>query len=81
MEFLFVVYILMNDIWVRGDEIEGWASYPYATEAQCLAAVERAEALQKELKRANPRAYDKRFECERVEVDGSGDEAGEAQTQ
>ena len=81
MEFLFVVYILMNDVWVRGDDIAGWASYPYANEARCLAAVERAEELQVELKRANPRAYDKRFECDPVAAQEPGEKAGEGENQ
>ncbi len=78
MKFLFVVYILMNDVWVRGDDIEGWASYPYATQVECLAAVERAEAIQKDLKVGNPNAYDKRFECEASPATDAEDATGEA---
>lgn len=78
MKFLFVIYILMNDVWVRGDDIEGWASYPYATQVECLAAVERAEAIQKDLKVGNPNAYDKRFECEAAQVEDPEGAAGEA---
>ncbi len=29
MEYLLVVYFLMHGVWVRGDELEGWASIPY----------------------------------------------------
>ena len=64
MEFLFVVYLLINDVWVRGDEVQGYGSIVYESEAKCLEVKQRAEALQVELKKKNPNAYDKRFECE-----------------
>ena len=71
MEYLLVVYILMNGTWVRGDEIEGWASIPYSSEQICLERKASAEALQVELKTRNPQAYDKRFECEPRQSDHS----------
>ena len=71
MEYLLVVYILMNGNWVRGDEIEGWASIAYASEQICLERKASAEALQVELKTRNPQAYDKRFECEPRESEPS----------
>ena len=71
MEYLLVVYILMNGTWVRGDELEGWASIAYPSEQICLERKATAEALQVELKTRNPRAHDKRFECEPREADPS----------
>jgi len=64
MTYLLVVYILMNGAWVRGDELDGWGSIAYATEAQCLESKTRADAIQSDLKRVNPRAFDKRFVCQ-----------------
>ena len=64
MEYLLVVYFLMNGDWVRGDELEGWASRPYPTMEICLERKVRGEEIHADLKRVNPRAYDKRFACE-----------------
>ena len=64
MEFLLVIYILMNDVWVRGDDIEGWGSLAYASEARCLESKVRAETIQADLKLKNPHAFEKRFVCE-----------------
>jgi hypothetical protein len=64
MEYLLVVYILMSGVWVRGDELEGWGSISYPTEAVCLERKARAEQIYAELKRVNPRASDKRYACE-----------------
>jgi hypothetical protein len=72
MEYLLVVYFLMNGVWVRGDELEGWASVPYPTQELCLARKARAEEIHADLKRINPRAYDKRFECEPHEAESGG---------
>ncbi|MDP6707776.1 MAG: hypothetical protein QF893_15640 [Alphaproteobacteria bacterium] len=64
MEYLLVVFLLMNGTWVRGDTIEGWGSVRYESEQRCLESKARAERIQADLKRHNPRAYDKRFACE-----------------
>ena len=64
MEYLLVVYFLMGGTWVRGDELEGWGAVAYPTEAQCVESKVRAEAIQEDLVRVNPRAYPKRFVCE-----------------
>ncbi len=72
MEYLLVVYILMNGAWVRGDGLEGWGSIPYPTEEVCLQRKARAEEIQADLKRINPRAYDKRYVCEPREAGSKG---------
>ena len=64
MEFLLVVYILINGVWVPGEEVQGWGAMTYASEARCLESKARAEEIQADLKLKNPRAYDKRFACE-----------------
>ncbi len=64
MEYLLVVYLLMGGDWVRGDELEGWGSIAYPAEEVCLQRKARAEEIQADLKRINPRAYDKRYVCE-----------------
>lgn len=64
MQYLLVVFILMNGEWVRGDDLEGWSPYPYPTQERCLAGKLRAEEIQTDLKRVNTRAFDKRFVCE-----------------
>lgn len=64
MKYWLVVYIMMNGVWVPGEQLEGWGSVPYETEARCLKSKARAEALQVELREINPRAHDKRFACE-----------------
>jgi hypothetical protein len=72
MEYLLVAYFLMSGVWVRGDELEGWGSIPYPTEAVCLDRKARAERIQADLKRVNPRAIVKRYACEPRET-GPGD--------
>ena len=72
MEYLLVVYFLMNGVWVRGDELEGWASIPYPVQELCLERKARAEEIHADLKRINPRAYDKRFECEPRAAESGG---------
>ena len=72
MEYLLVVYILLNGVWVRGDELDGWGSIPYPTEQACLQRKGRAEEIRADLKRVNPRAHDKRFECEPREAESGG---------
>ncbi len=74
MDFLLVVYLLMGGDWVRGDEFEGWGSIPYPTEEICFQRKARAEEIQADLKRVNPRAYGKRYACEPREpgTGGSG---------
>ena len=64
MEYLLVVYFLMSGDWVRGDELDGWASIPYPTQELCLERKARAEEIQADLERVNPRAYHKRYVCE-----------------
>ena len=64
MEYLFVVYLMINGAWVRGDEIDGWASLPVATIEECLERKTRAEEIHADLKRSDARAIDKRFDCE-----------------
>ena len=72
MKFLLVVFVLVNGDWVRGDDLEGWGSVAYDSEEICLARKARAEQIQVDLKRANPRAYDKRFVCEPMDTKSSG---------
>jgi hypothetical protein len=64
MEYLLVVYFLMSGVWIRGDEFEGWGAIPYPTEAACLERKARAEEIQVDLRRVNPRASPKRYVCE-----------------
>ena len=72
MEYLLVVYFLMSGVWVRGDEIEGWGSISYPTAAACLERKARAEEIQVELERINPRALPKRYTCEPREANPGG---------
>ncbi len=74
MEYLLVVYFLMGGVWINGDEIDGWGAIPYPTEAVCLERKTRAEAIQLDLERINPRAISKRYACEPRETgpDGNG---------
>ncbi len=72
MEYLLVAYFLMSGVWVRGDELEGWGSIPYPTEAVCLDRKARAEQFLADLIRVNPRAVDKRYACEPRETGPGG---------
>lgn len=72
MEYLLVVYILMSDVWIRGDELDGWGSISYPTEVVCLERKVRAEQIYAGLKRVNPRASDKRYACEPVATGTGG---------
>ncbi len=72
MEYLLVVYFLMSGVWIDGDGIDGWGAIAYPTEAICLERKARAEALQVDLERVNPRAIPKRYACEPRES-GPGD--------
>ena len=64
--YLLVIYFLINGVWVAGDDLptEGWSSLAYPTLEQCQTSAARGMELQEQLKAVNPRAYDKRFECE-----------------
>jgi len=64
MEYLLIVYILMGGDWAQGDPQQGWGPISYPTEALCLQRKARAEEIQADLKRVNPRALAKRFACE-----------------
>lgn len=67
MKTVFVIFFLINGIWTRGEDLpqdEGWHPFSYATESECLDAVERAMAIHMDLLRTNPGAYPKRFDCE-----------------
>ncbi len=64
MEYLLVVYFLLSGDWVRGDELDGWAPIAYPTPELCLERKARAEEIQADLERVNPRAYPKRDVCE-----------------
>ena len=72
MEYLLVVYFLMSGVWIRGDAFEGWGPIPYPTEAACLERKMRAEELQADLRRVNPRALAKRYVCEPRETSPGG---------
>ena len=72
MEYLLVVYFLMGGDWIRGDELEGWGAIPYPTEAVCLQRKARAEEIQLDLERINPRALAKRYSCEIRETGPGG---------
>ncbi len=72
MEYLLVVYFLMGGVWINGDELEGWGAIAYPTEAICLERKARAEAIQIDLERVNPRAIPKRYACEQRENGPSG---------
>lgn len=64
MEYLFVVYLLINGVWIRGDDMDGWASLPVATLEECLERKTRAEEIHADLIRSDSRVFDKRFDCE-----------------
>ena len=66
MTYLFVVFILINGVWVQGDDIEGWGSMPYVSLETCLEAISRAEKIQKDLLVFNPKAHQKKFECQEI---------------
>ena len=74
MEYLLVVYILLSGAWIRGDDLEGWGSIPYPTEAACLERKLRAEQIFADLKRVNPRASAKRYVCEPREIGSGGND-------
>lgn len=63
MKYLLVVFFLFDGQWVEGESAEGWGPLPYETEAACLSSKARAEEIFVKLKRVNPRAFEKRFEC------------------
>lgn len=64
MKYWLVVYIMINGAWVPGEQVAGWGPVAYESEALCVESKGRAETLQGELRKVNPRAYDKRFACE-----------------
>ena len=66
MTYLFVVFILINGVWVQGDDIEGWGSIPYESLETCLEAISRAEKILKDLLVFNPKAHEKKFECQEI---------------
>ena len=72
MEYLFVVYFLINGAWVRGDTMDGWGSLPVATLEECLERKTRAEEIHADLMRSDPRVLDKRFDCESRESASDG---------
>ncbi len=72
MEYLLVVYLLMSDVWVRGDDLDGWGSIPYPTEAACLERKLNAEQFYADLKRINSRAIARRYACEPGETGSEG---------
>ncbi len=63
MKYLLVVFFLFDGQWVQGEASKGWGPLPYETEAACLTSKARAENIHADLKRVNPRAFEKRFEC------------------
>ncbi len=63
MKILLVVFFLLDGQWVQGEASKGWGAFPYDTEQACLTGKARAEAIYADLKRVNPRAIEKRFEC------------------
>ncbi len=63
MNYLMVVFFLLDGQWVEGEASKGWGPVPYATEEACWASKARAEDIHASLMQANPRALDKRFEC------------------
>ncbi len=66
MKYMLVIYFLIKGVWVAGDDLptEGWSALAYPTLEQCQASAARGVELHEELKAVNPRAHDKRFECE-----------------
>ena len=66
MTYLFVVFIFINGVWVQGDDIEGWGAMPYEAVESCLDAMSRAEKIQEDLLVFNPKAHQKRFECQEI---------------
>lgn len=63
MNFVMVIFFLLDGQWVEGDPNKGWGRMPFPTEIACLTSKARAEDLQVNLKLTNPRVTDKRFEC------------------
>ncbi len=63
MNYLMVVFFLLDGQWVEGEASKGWGPMPYATEDACLASKARAETIQANLRLTSPRAIEKRFEC------------------
>ncbi|MFQ5784714.1 MAG: hypothetical protein ACE5H8_07805 [Alphaproteobacteria bacterium] len=72
IEYLLVVYIFMDDHWIRGDELDGWGSLSYRTQEICLEHKENAEKIQLDLTRVNPRTAPKYFACEVNEIGSNG---------
>jgi|TARA_B100001971_G_C17907795_1_gene391279 hypothetical protein len=69
MKYLLVVYFLLDGQWVQGEASKGWGAVAYESQETCLASKARAEGIHTNLKRVNPRALEKRFECV---ADGKG---------
>lgn len=63
MKYLLVAYFLLNGQWVQGEGSKGWGALAYESEEACLTSKARAEAIHANLRRINPQAVDKRFEC------------------
>ncbi len=63
MKYLLVVFFLLDGTWVQGEASKGWGALSYETEEACLTSKARAENIHADLKRVNPRAFEKRFEC------------------
>ena len=63
MKYLLVVFFLLDGKWVQGEASKGWGAVPYANQETCLTSKARAEGIHANLKRVNPRALEKRFDC------------------
>lgn len=61
--WLTIFFLLPGYGWVAGDNIDGWGSIPYATEAECGTAKASVEAFAADTKAANPQAYEVRVVC------------------
>lgn len=72
MEYLLIVYLLINGAWVRGDTMDGWGSITYPSQEICLERKARAEQMQIALVQGNPSVYDKKFVCLPHEESGDG---------
>ena len=63
MKYLLVVFFLMDGQWVKGEASKGWGALTYDNEVACLTSKARADEIHRNLKRVNPRAFEKRFKC------------------
>ena len=74
MNYMMVIYFLINGVWVAGEDMPGggWSAMAFPTLEKCQAAADRGTELYVDLKANDPRTHEKRFECEPREAGSDG---------